>query len=298
MQVSTTTLLNSARACGYAIGAFNVYNLEGVLAVIAAAEAEASPAMLQFHPASLRSGGAALVGACMAAAIASKVPVAVHLDHSSAEGEIRAALEAGAGSVMADGSALPYESNVQFTRAMSTLAHSSGAVIEAELGRLSGSEDGTSVSEREAKMTDPEQAARFVRDTGVDALAVCIGNVHGKYPGEPRLDFARLETLRNRVPVPLVLHGASGLPGSMIRRSIELGVAKFNVNTEVRQAYMASLRSCTAAERALELADLMLATTAAMSAVVREKLRIFGSSGMAERFAAPASSRDGKEGNR
>ena len=286
MQASTRALLEGARASGYAIGAFNVYNLEGVLAVIQAAEAERSPALLQLHPASLRLGGAALMGACMAAARDAAVPVAVHLDHSSSARDIWAAMEAGLTSVMADGSAGPYAENVRFTQSMTALAHARGAVVEAELGRLSGSEDGMSVCAREARMTDPEQAAEFVRETRIDALAVCIGNVHGAYRGEPRLDFARLAAIRDCVPVPLVLHGASGLPESMIRESIGLGIAKFNVNTEVREAYLKVLRQRLADGALPELADLMSAGISAMRSVVAEKLRLFGSSGRAACVAA------------
>ena len=277
MQHPTRELLAQARTGGYAIGAFNVYNLEGVLAVIGAAEAERSPAMLQLHPASLKLGGKALIGACLAGACNAAVPIAVHLDHSSSSKDIEGALDAGVTSVMADGSAQSYADNVEFTRRMTLLAHARGAAVEAELGRLSGSEDGDNVAEIQARMTDPVQAFEFVRKTGIDALAVCIGNIHGVYRREPQLDFARLEAIRERVDVPLVLHGASGLPEPMIRRSIELGVAKFNVNTEVRAAYLSELRRM--ADR--ELVDLMSATIAAMGEVVAEKLRLFGSSGRA-----------------
>ena len=140
---------------------------------------------------------------------------------------------------------------------MVTLAHARQAVVEAELGRLTGTEDGLTVPEYEAKFTDPAQAADFVAQTGIDALAVCIGNVHGRYRSEPRLDFDRLATIQRTVPVPLVLHGASGLPEAMVRRSIALGVRKFNVNTEVREAYVEALRSCLQAVSAPDVLDLM-----------------------------------------
>ncbi|MBW4623802.1 MAG: class II fructose-bisphosphate aldolase [Cyanosarcina radialis HA8281-LM2] len=178
MLTSTLELLETARRNIYAIGAFNVYNLEGVQAVIKAAEVNCSPVMLQIHPSALKYGGSSLVALCLEAARTAAVPMSVHLDHSTSADAIRLALEAGMSSVMADGSHLPYEENLNFTRAMAQLARDRGAVVEAEIGRISGTEDGLSISEKEAKMTDPKQAGEFVRATLVDALAVTIGNVH------------------------------------------------------------------------------------------------------------------------
>jgi tagatose 1,6-diphosphate aldolase GatY/KbaY len=274
-------LLAEADQGGYALGAFNVYNLEGVRAVIAAAEAAHSPAMLQLLPSALQFGGPPLVALCLAAAGASSVPIAVHLDHCASAAEIRAALAAGVPSVMADGSHLEYAENVAFAREMTALAHGEGSAVEAELGRLTGTEDGLTVAEYEAKLTDPAQAAEFVAQTEIDALAICIGNVHGRYPGEPRLDFERLAAIREAVSVPLVLHGASGLPEPMVRRAIELGVRKFNVNTEVREAYLDALRARLTAPKPPDLLDLMRDVVAAMQPVVEAKLRLFGSVGRA-----------------
>jgi tagatose 1,6-diphosphate aldolase GatY/KbaY len=281
MLESTIDLLQAARAGGYAIGGFNVYNLEGARAVVAAAEAERSPAMLQIHPSALAHGGAPLIALCLEAARLAGVPFAVHLDHSGSPDAIRAALDAGVGSIMADGSHLPFEENLAFTSAMTRLAHARGAGVEAELGRLAGTEDGLTVPEYQAHLTDPEQAADFVSRAGIDALAVCIGNVHGHYRGEPALDFARLERLRRSVTAPLVLHGASGLPAALVRRAIELGVCKLNVNTEVRDAYLQALAAGVAAGARPDLLDLMGGAVDAMHAVVAAKLRLFGSAGRA-----------------
>jgi tagatose 1,6-diphosphate aldolase GatY/KbaY len=279
MLVATAELLHAARAGGYAVGAFNVYNLEGVKAVVAAAATEQSPAILQIHPQALGYGGPALVASCVAAAREAETPLAVHLDHSSEALAIRQALAGGVSSVMADGSHLSYEQNVAFTREMTELAHTAGAAVEAELGRIGGTEDGLTVAAREARLTDPHQAADFVAATGADALAVCIGNVHGRYHGEPQLDFQRLEMIGREVTVPLVLHGTSGLPDQMIRRAVSLGVTKFNVNTEIRDAYLDALRLCLGDGAAVELLPVMAAAVAAMQAVIAEKLRVFGSSG-------------------
>ena len=278
MLTSTKSLLQMAEDGGFAIGAFNVYNLEGAMAVVAAAESQASPAMLQIHPASLEFGGRPLIALCIAAAQSASVPMSVHLDHSAERSDIERVLEIGINSIMADGSPLDYESNVAFTRDVTEMVHYNDGTVEAELGRLSGTEDNTVVAEYDAKLTDPEQAADFVKRTGVDSLAVCIGNVHGRYTGWPTLDFGRLESIRESVSVPLVLHGASGLPEDMIKKSIELGVRKFNVNTEVRTAYVESFANELEGFTRPDLLDLMDSAVDAMKNVVTEKLRLFGAS--------------------
>ncbi|MDZ4718494.1 MAG: class II fructose-bisphosphate aldolase [Roseiflexaceae bacterium] len=279
MRVSMLPLLQAAQAGGYAIGAFNVYNLEGVQAVVAAAEAERSPAILQIHPGALAYGGQLLIALCLAAADQATIPVAVHLDHAATSESIRAALDAGVPSIMADGSQHSYDQNLAFTRSMVDLAHTYGATVEAELGRLSGSEDGLTIPEYQALLTDPNQAADFVAETGIDALAVCIGNVHGRYRGEPQLDFERLSAIHAAVAVPLVLHGASGLPAPLVEHAIELGICKLNVNTEMRAAYLASLQATVSQAKTPDLTDLMGRAVAAMQEVVVAKLRLFRSDG-------------------
>lgn len=268
-------------ATDYALGAFNVYNLEGAKAVIQAAEAHHSPAMLQIHPGALQHGGKPLVALCLAAAQQSTVPIAVHLDHSDNADDIQMALEAGVTSIMADGSHHDYAGNLAFTREMAALAHQHNIGVEAELGRIGGTEDGLTVEEFEARLTDPTQAAEFVAETQIDALAVCIGNVHGKYPRPPQFDFERLAQLQAAVDVPLVLHGASGVPDDMVKKTIELGVRKFNVNTEVRKAYLSALKNGLTSDRKIDLVDLMAEAESAMQAVITQKLILFGSIGKA-----------------
>lgn len=280
MLSSTIELLHTARRNAYAIGAFNIYNLEGVRAVVEAAEAFESPAMLQLHPSALSYGKSPLVALCLEAARSAKVPIAVHLDHSTSANDIQAAITAGMNSIMANGSALPYEDNLTFTREMTALAHRSGVVVEAEIGRISGTEDGLTIAEKEAKMTDPSEAAEFVQATQVDALAVTIGNVHGKYHSAPKLDFQRLVAIRKSVAVPLVLHGASGLPEAMINQSIQLGVCKFNVNTEVREAYLEGIKSGSSLSSP-DLLAVMEQVIVAMQSVISAKLQLFGSAGKA-----------------
>ncbi|KAG8076277.1 hypothetical protein GUJ93_ZPchr0006g44432 [Zizania palustris] len=277
---SAKELLYNAEKGGYAIGAFNVYNLEGIDAVVSAAEAERSPAILQVHPSALKQGGVPLVSCCIAAAEHASVPITVHYDHGTSKSDLLQALEMGFDSVMVDGSHLPLGKNILYTKSISSLAHSKGMLVEAELGRLSGTEDGLTVEEYEARFTDVAQAGEFIDETGIDSLAVCIGNVHGKYPPSgPNLRFDLLEELRaltTKKGVSLVLHGASGLPRELVKECIALGVRKFNVNTEVRNSYMESLK-----RPEKDLIHVMASATEAMKAVVSEKMRLFGSSGKA-----------------
>jgi len=281
MLTSTQAILEKAQRYGYAVGAFNLYNLEGAKAVVNAAEADRSPAIIQLLPQILRYGGVPLIALFLEAADSASVPMSVHLDHCEEADVIAMCLEAGIQSVLADGSKFSYEENLAFTREMTVLAHKTGATVEAEIGRISGTEDGMTVAEKEAKMTDPDQAKAFVAATQVDFLAVTIGNVHGKYHSEPRLDFDRLARVRQLLDIPLVLHGASGLPALMIQRSIELGVCKFNVNTEVRQRYLEFWREYGKTESQTDLLDCQKAATAAMQEIVAQKIRLFGSAGKA-----------------
>lgn len=287
MIASTRELLETARRNAYAIGAFNVYNLEGVKAVISAAETNHSPAMLQLHPSALKYGQSMLVSMCLEAARSATVPISVHLDHSTSESDIQNVLNAGVKSIMADGSPMEYVENLAFTRKMTELSHQYNAIVEAEIGRISGTEDGLTIAEKEAKMTDPDQAVEFVKQTNVDALAVTIGNVHGEYKSPPRLDFDRLAKIRSLIDIPLVLHGASGLPDWMIERSIQLGVCKFNVNTEVRQAYMESLKDELCSKGPQDLLDITSSSIAAMEEVITGKLKLFGSANKAHLHETP-----------
>lgn len=277
---STKELLLNAEKGGYAVGAFNIYNLEGVEAVVAAAEEEKSPAILQIHPSALKQGGIPLVACCISAAEQASVPITIHFDHGNSKQELMEVLELGFDSLMVDGSHLPFKENISYTKHISFLAHSKDMLVEAELGRLSGTEDDLTVEDYEAKLTDVNQAGEFIDETCIDALAVCIGNVHGKYPASgPNLRLQLLKDLydlSSKKGVFLVLHGASGLSKELVKECIELGVRKFNVNTEVRKAYMDSLSSPKK-----DLVHVMAAGKEAMKAVVAEKMHLFGSAGKA-----------------
>ena len=281
MLANTGELLRKAEAGNYAIGGFNIYNLEGVKAVIAAAESTKSPALLQVHPAAYEHGGNGLLALCRVYAEESTVPVAVHLDHSTSTKDIEAALKSGVSSVMADGSHLALEENIAFVRSAVEKANAAGATVEGELGRISGTEDGLTVEMIDARMTNPDEAKDFVAHTGIDMLAVCIGNIHGKYPFPPQLDFERLKAIHDCVDVPLVMHGASGLEEGDIKRSIELGIRKFNVNTEVRNAYLQTLRDCMAQTQKMDLVTIMQHAENVMKTVIIEHMVFFGSAGQA-----------------
>jgi len=284
MLVPYNQILQHARQYQFAVGAFNIYNLEGALAVVRAAEELDSPVLIQLLPSALALGGTPLIHLCLEAGKSAQVPVAVHLDHCSSQKEILAALTAGISSVMADGSMLDYAGNLAFTREIVQAAGRHTAGVEGELGRLSGSEDGLTAKAASAKMTQPGRAADFVKLTGISALAVCIGNVHGTYKTEPRLDFERLAAIAARVSIPLVLHGTSGLPDEMILRAVKEGVCKFNVNTEVRTAYSQALSRLFKEVAVPELVDIIQSGIDAMKPPIKDKIRLFGSANKAHLY--------------
>jgi ketose-bisphosphate aldolase len=245
MLATGTTLLTDARAGRRAIAAITTYTLESTRAICLAAERTGQPVMLQAGSGSFGAvGRAPLAAAALASAREAAVPVGVHLDHCKDPAEIDACLELGYSSVMIDGSHLEFEDNVALTRAVVERAHAAGAWVEAELGALAGDEDSSGdvdVDVEPGAMTDPDQAAEFAARTGIDALAVAVGNVHGFTPVPVRLDLARLRAIAAATPVPLVLHGASGLPEEDLLGAVAAGVVKVNINAELRRAHLTAL---------------------------------------------------------
>jgi len=240
MLVTTKEMLLAAREGGYAVGAFNAENMEMIVAVLAAAEELRAPVILQATPLMMRFASAALYAAMTKAAMENTtVPVALHLDHGDSVDAAVQALRAGYTSLMLDGSRLPYEENIALTRRVVELAAPCGIPVEAELGAVGGTEDGLS---GEGSGTDPDQAADFLARTGADFLAVGIGTAHGVYRAQPKLDLERLEAIRNRVDVPLVLHGASGLSETDIQACVARGICKINFATELRLAYSGGIK--------------------------------------------------------
>jgi fructose-bisphosphate aldolase, class II len=281
--VTLREVLADAQARGYAVGAFNVHSLDMLPPVVEAAAEERAPVILQFTESSLRFCGAANVG-LLARDLARRapVPVVIHYDHGASPELAVGALQVGFTSVMFDGSKLPLAENIRLTRETVTAARRAGASVEAELGRVAGREEHVTVEGREAAFTDPEEAARFVRETGIDALAVAVGTVHGWYKWEPNLDHDRLARIRDLTAVPLVLHGGSGVPEAEIRRAIAGGICKINVATEAKDAWAAALRRTLAADPNLDdPRQILLPSREGALAVIRQKLRLFGSAGKA-----------------
>lgn len=268
-------VLALAREEGRAVGAFTCYDLLGFEAVVRAAESRRASVIVLLSPSSFRAeGGERLARAFGAAARGSSVEVLVQLDHARDEPLIRRAADCGVDAVMADGSKLTFAENLAFTRAVAGSMRSRGVGLEAELGRVEGHEDeaGETLS---GAMTEPGEAGWFANECGADCLAVAVGNVHGHYSGPPNLDWRRLEEIQG--PLPLSLHGASGLPERDLRRAVSLGVAKFNVNTELRAAYFGYLEGELGRKvAALDLKGLGDGVVEAVQEVVEAKLSAFG----------------------
>ena len=235
MLVYADTLLADAQAHGYAVGAFNIENMEMAQAVVEAVSKLGAPAILQTTPSTVRYGGAQLLAAIMrTAAENAKSPVAVHLDHGDSFGMAMQALRAGYTSIMIDGSQLDFESNIALSARVVEAALVNGIPVEAELGKVGGKEDD---HESDNAYTDPAEAAEFVSRTGVQSLAIGIGTAHGFYKGEPKLDLDRLTEIRAAVSIPLVLHGASGISAETLDACITRGISKINFATELRVAF-------------------------------------------------------------
>lgn len=235
--VTTKKMLQDAQDGHYAVGAFNVENMEMVMAVIEAAEELKAPVIMQTTPSTVKYAGLDYYLANVkAAAERAKVPAAIHLDHGSSYELAMQALRVGYTSIMIDGSHESFEENISVTKAVVDACAPSRIPVEAELGKVGGKEDDLDGGEGDG-YTNPDQAREFVERTGVTSLAVAIGTAHGLYQGEPRLDQDRLTEIHRAVSVPLVLHGASGVPDEAVRESIRRGICKVNYATELRIAY-------------------------------------------------------------
>ncbi len=305
MFVTNKDLMVPARKNGYAIGAFNVQNLESSLAIAEAATEEKSPAILQITPSVIKYAGLAYISNLVkTAAQLVQVPLAMHLDHGDSFETAVKCIEAGFSSVMIDGSFLDFEGNVDVTKRVVDVAHSKGVSVEAELGKLAGVEERT-VAEKDAILTDPKAAVEFVERTGVDTLAVAIGTSHGayKFKTEAKLDIERLKTISQKISIPLVLHGASsvpqaivekankfgaelsgakGIPETELKKAISFGIAKINIDTDLRLAFTATVREAlTNAPKNFDPRKILGPAKDAMKEVARGKMRLFGSSGKA-----------------
>jgi fructose-bisphosphate aldolase class II len=303
--VTNKDLMVPARKNGYAIPALNVQNLESIKAVVEAATEEKSPAILQITPSVIKYAGLDYISAlAKTAAQTAPIPLAIHLDHGEDFDTAARCVNAGFSSVMIDGSFLSFNENVALTKRVVDLAHPKGVSVEAELGKLAGVEE-RSVEEKEAILTDPNKAAEFVQKTGVDALAVAIGTSHGayKFKSEAKLDLERLKSISQKVSIPLVLHGASSVPTwivekaekygatlegakgvseDQLQQAIKLGIAKINTDTDLRLAFLATVREVlTTQPKEFDPRKILGPAKDAMKEVSKGKMRLFGSSGKA-----------------
>ena len=281
--VPVSKLLSQADKGGYAVGAFNANNMEIVQAIIRAAELERSPVIMQASQGAINYAGLEFIsGMVKIAAESSSVPVALHLDHGTDFEQVVKCIRSGFSSVMYDGSKLPLEENIAMTKKVLDIARPIEVSVEAELGKIGGTEDDIHVSEKEALYTDPEEARYFVEQTGVESLAIAIGTAHGQYKGEPQLDFDRLAQIKSVVKIPIVLHGSSGVPDESLRKAIKLGVCKVNIDTNIREALVWTMRKVMAENPAeIDPRKILGPAREAVVEIIREKIRVFGSSGQA-----------------
>jgi len=236
--VPMSEILISARRGGYAVGAFEVWNLESVQVVVAAAEGLSQPVILQVGPYEADYAGLEDIShIAVFHARRAKVPVALHLDHADTFERVMRCINHGFTSVMLDVSHLPYAENVAATKEVVRVAHACGVSVEGELGRIGGEEAGIDVTNEDVHLTNPDQALEFVNETGIDALAVAIGTVHGFYKSKPNIRLGLLKEIAERVPIPLVLHGGSGTPDTDITKAVSFGIAKVNICTEFVAAF-------------------------------------------------------------
>ncbi len=283
MLVSNAYLLKRAFEEKYAVGAFNANNLEQIQAIVAAAEEENSPVILQASQGAISYAGLDVISAIvLSMAKNTKIPMSLHLDHGTSFEQNVKCLRAGFTSLMFDGSMLPFEENVATTKKLVEIARPCGVSVEGELGRIAGTEDGLTVSQVEAAMTQPDQAAEFVKLTGVDALAVAVGSVHRMTVQEAVLDIPRIRAIRKTVNVPLVLHGSSGVTDDSIRGAIAEGICKINVATALNMVFTRGMASALKAKPdEVDPRKILGVSREEVKKVVRAKIRLFGSNGKA-----------------
>ena len=299
-------LLNLAKQGGYAVGAFNINNLEILQAIVSAREVEKSPAIIAVSEGANQYAGLAyIVSMARTASDQVSISLSLHLDHGKDLEIIRSCIENGLTSAMIDGSHLEFQENVAMTKKVVEIARKKGVSVEAELVRLKGIEDKVSVSEREAILTDPQAAEEFVKETEVDALAIAIGTSHGAYKlkGEVKLDFEGLKEIARRVDTSLVLHGASGVPQSVlgkaerfgaklpgakgipddpIQKAISSGIAKISIDTGLRLSFIGALREVlTNKPEEFDPRKILGPGREAIKQTVQSKMKLFGSAGKA-----------------
>lgn len=283
MLVTGKEILDDAHKNGYAVGAFNINNMEIIQAIIEAAEETRSPVILQASQGGIKYAGIEYI-AILAKVAAEKatVPVAVHLDHGTDFDQVMKCIRHGFSSVMVDGSKFPLEENIGVTKKIVEIAHAVDVSVEAELGKIGGTEDHIKVDEKDATMTDPDEAVKFVEETGVDSLAIAVGTAHGVYEGEPELDFDRIKVIKEKLNMPLVLHGSSGVAYEDLEKAIGLGINKINIDTDIRMAFADAIKEFLKDNPdEFDPRNILKPARANMRKTVAEKMKVFGSVGRA-----------------
>jgi fructose-bisphosphate aldolase, class II len=281
--VSMNEFLPKAKANKFAVGQFNMNNLEFAQAITEAAIQLNSPFIFGVSEGALKYMGIEYtVAIAEAAARKSGLPIALHLDHGSTFEVAMKCIRAGFSSVMFDGSHHSFEDNIRLTKEVVKAARAMGVSVEGELGTIGGVEDDISVDEENANLAKPEEAIRFYEETGVDCLAIAVGTAHGMYAGEPNIHFDIIEKVASAIPVPVVLHGGSGVPDEMIKSAIKAGVGKINVNTENQVACTEAIREVLAKDaKVYDPRKYLTPARNAMIEVVKSKIQLFGSSNQA-----------------
>ena len=279
--VSMVNMLNKAREGKYAVGQFNINNLEWTKTILETAQKNNAPVILGVSEGAMKymGGFETIVGMVkgLMKYLNITVDVAIHLDHGSSFASCKAALDAGFTSVMIDGSHHPIEENIKMTKEVVEYAHSLGASVEAEVGTVGGNEDGVIGG---IQYADLNECVRLIQETGVDALAPALGSVHGPYQGEPVLGFVEMAAIGEATQKPLVLHGGTGIPDEKIQKAIACGTCKINVNTECQLAFNKLLREFLANPANAEVYDprkLLGPASKGIIAAVTEKMNVFGS---------------------
>ena len=278
MLVTLQEIIGMADAGNYCIPAFNVYNIETLMGVLAAAEEEKAPVIVQVYPRLIKEEvGYYLAPAVVAGAKKASVPVCFHLDHGPSEFEAMRSLRWGATGIMLDGSVHPFEKNVEMTRHMVELCAAVGVGVEGEIGHIGSVND-----EAMDEFTSPDEAAEFVRQTGVTCLAVLVGNAHGHYKKPPCLDIERVKAIREATGTPLVLHGGSGIPDDQVKAAINAGIRKMNIGTDVCCAFADGTKATLEdPNRSLAVDLFMKKPIEYVKALAVEKIRLVGASGKA-----------------
>ncbi|WP_134683396.1 class II fructose-1,6-bisphosphate aldolase [Brevibacillus migulae] len=281
--VPMTAFLEDAKKNKYAVGQFNLNNLEFTQAITEAAKAEKSPVIFGVSEGAMKYMGIEYtVAMAKAAAESAGIPIALHLDHGSSFEVVMKCIRAGFSSVMFDGSHHPFEENIRLTKQVVEAAHAVGVSVEGELGTIGGVEDDLDVAEEDAALAKPEEAIRFWQETKVDYMAIAVGTAHGMYKGEPKIHFDIIEEVAKNIDAPIVLHGGSGVPDEAIREAIKRGVGKINVNTENQVACTETIRKVLAEKpNEIDPRKYLGPAREAIKQTVIEKIRLFGSSNRA-----------------